>query len=358
MKVFSVRHTYVLNGDLMYDPEMTFRVDRDKGTLEPLTFRQDGSIQIYQEVYPEPGKWVPRLRSDLNTFAQGWFKNISEQGYIKKEAVVDRDGEDVRLSFEEDGKAVRPTADVPEVQQATGGPSDTPERFEVTRVWGGNAPFGIWDNEQSAFCQTDDYTLQFVEQGNAENFLKRIQQVNGQKIFPEPSMAWVSSPIAIYRQALLMLDRAVDSTLSRHLRDRDLDYSAAQDALNAEMPQLMNGAMSSYPEVKAAYQLLPMFQEWLIEDILERCYQDVPDGLDAPARHASDPDAPSWLKEALSVPDADRSEPGQDGGNIPTPPAPEVVPSLTGAGAPEQPESDDAIPVESDFAPMAENTGI
>ena len=351
----AVSHTYKLNGDIMYDPEMTFQVDREKGTLEPLTFQQDGSIQIYQRVYPEPGKWTPKLRSNLNTFAQRWFKNIGEQGYIKKEAVVERNGEDVWLSFDEDGKAVQPAANVPELQQTTGGSSDIPERFEVTRLWGGNAPFGIWDNEQSAFCQTDDDTLQFVEQGNAEYFLKRIQQVNGQKIFPEPSVAWVSNPVAIYRQALLMLDRAVgSSSLSRHLRDRDLDYSAAQDALNAEMPQLMNGAMTSYPEVKAAYQLLPMFREWLIEDILERYYQDVPDGLDAPARHVSDPDTPNWLKEALSVPSAGRSEPGQDGRNTPAPPAPEVVPAPVGAGALEQPESDDTIPVEPDFAPDAE----
>ena len=66
----SISHTYIHNGDLMRDPEMTFRVDRDKGTLEPLTFQQDGSIQVYQQVYPEPGRWVPKLRSDLNHFAQ------------------------------------------------------------------------------------------------------------------------------------------------------------------------------------------------------------------------------------------------------------------------------------------------
>jgi N12 class adenine-specific DNA methylase len=351
----SISHTYIHNGDVMRDPEMTFRVDRGKGALEPLTFRQDGSLQIYQEVYPEPGRWVPKLRSDLNSFAQQWLKNISQQGYIKKEAVVDRDGEDVRLSFDEDGKALQSAADVPEVQPATGGPSDAPERFEVTRLWGGNAPFGIWDNEQSAFCQKDDYTLQFVEQGNAKNFLKGIQQANGQNIFPEPSMAWVSNPIALYRQALLMLDRAVgSSSLSRHLRDRDLDYSATQDALGAEMSQLMNGAMTSYPEIKAAYQLLPMFREWLIEDILERYYQDVPDGLDAPVRHASDPGTPNWLKEVLSVPGADHSRPEQDGGNPPAPLEPETVPDPTGAGVPEQPENDDDIPFEPDFAPIAE----
>jgi hypothetical protein len=108
--VIAVGHTYTVNGDLMRDPEMTFRMDREKGTLEPLTFQQDGSIQIYQQVYPEPGRWIPKLRSDLNTFAQQWLKNISQQGYQKREAVMERDGEDVRLTFDQDGKAVEPSA--------------------------------------------------------------------------------------------------------------------------------------------------------------------------------------------------------------------------------------------------------
>ena len=117
--VIAVSHTYTQNGDLMRDPEMTFRVDREKGTLEPLTFRQDGSIQIYQEVYPEPGKWIPKLHRDLNTFAQQWLKNISQQGYHKREAVMVRDGEDVRLTFDQDGRAAENGAlgDNPTVRQ-------------------------------------------------------------------------------------------------------------------------------------------------------------------------------------------------------------------------------------------------
>ena len=121
-------------------------------------------------------------------------------------------------------------------------------------------------------------------------------------------------PIAIYKQALLMLDRAVkSSSLYAHLRERGLDYSGAWDTLNAEIPQLMKGAMSFYPEIRAAYQLLPMFREWLVEDVLERNYQDVPDGLEAPVRHANDQDAPEWLKEALSIPAVEHSEPERDG---------------------------------------------
>ncbi len=97
-----------------------------------------------------------------------------------------------------------------------------------------------------------------------------------------------------------------------------------------------------------------MFREWLIEDILERYYQDVPDGLDAPVRHASDPGTPNWLKEVLSVPGAEHSGPKQEGGNTPAPPVPEAVPDPTGAGVPEQPENDDDIPYEPDLAPIAE----
>jgi len=119
--VIAVSHTFQQNGDTMYDPEMTFRVDREKGALESLSFRQDGFPRRNDEVYPEPGKWRPKLRSSLNRFTQQWFKNISQQNYHKREAVIVRDGEDVRLTFDQDGRAVDPgAAMLPET--ATPGP--------------------------------------------------------------------------------------------------------------------------------------------------------------------------------------------------------------------------------------------
>lgn len=75
--VIAVSHTFTADGKILYDPEMTFRVDREKGTLEPLTYRQDGTPRMYQEVYPEPGIWVPKLRNSLSSFTQQWLKNIS-----------------------------------------------------------------------------------------------------------------------------------------------------------------------------------------------------------------------------------------------------------------------------------------
>ena len=103
---YSVSHHYESNGDLMYDPEMTFRIDAELGTLEPLTFRQDGSPALYQEVYPEPGKWIPKLRNSLSSFTETWLKNIEVQGRVRFRAIAERDGEDVEFSFDEAGNPV------------------------------------------------------------------------------------------------------------------------------------------------------------------------------------------------------------------------------------------------------------
>ena len=102
----AISHTFTQDGDLMYDPEMTFRIDTEKGTLEPLTFRQDGSIALYQKVYPEPGKWIPRLRNELSAFTDQWLKNIEEQGRTRYRAIAVRDGEDVVLTFNAEGQPV------------------------------------------------------------------------------------------------------------------------------------------------------------------------------------------------------------------------------------------------------------
>ena len=108
----AMSHTYELNGDLMFDPEMTFRIDRENGTLEPLTFRQDGSIQLYQEVYPAPGRWIPQLRNDLSVFTDQWLKNIEQQGRVRYRAIAVRDGEDVEISFDEAGKPMLTDAEI------------------------------------------------------------------------------------------------------------------------------------------------------------------------------------------------------------------------------------------------------
>jgi hypothetical protein len=159
----------------------------------------------------------------------------------------------------------------------------------------------------------------------------------------------VVTPVTLYETALKILDRAIgNSSLSQYLRDRDLDYNEAADTLNAEMPDLMEAARA-YPDILAAFHSLPMFREWLVEDLMERRYQDViTDPRLAPERYADSPDAPDW---ARAVPAADRSEPEQAEAGVEIPPAPETVPEPTGVGAPEQPETPAAVQSEPNLTP-------
>ncbi|MBP5718630.1 MAG: hypothetical protein J6X53_06595, partial [Abditibacteriota bacterium] len=119
----ALSHTYTQNGDLMYDPEMTFRVDRDAGTLEALTFRQDNA-GLYQEVYQSPTVWSPRLRSDLNNFARTWLKNISDAPYVKDYAITERNGNDIRIDFDNKGN---PILETPQ-EEASPEQEQTPEQ--------------------------------------------------------------------------------------------------------------------------------------------------------------------------------------------------------------------------------------
>jgi uncharacterized protein YqiB (DUF1249 family) len=73
----ALAHNGKQNGDVMADPDMEIRIYPDMKMAEALTFRND-YIGIYQEVYPEPGKYYPRLKKELNGFLNDWLKNMIE----------------------------------------------------------------------------------------------------------------------------------------------------------------------------------------------------------------------------------------------------------------------------------------
>lgn len=93
--IVSLCHYYLLNGDLCQDPEMTVRLfppgsmafrgmipstSLRQGRAEALTY-QTAIPPVYQEVYPEPGVYRPRLRSELNSFLGLWLRNLRAQGH-------------------------------------------------------------------------------------------------------------------------------------------------------------------------------------------------------------------------------------------------------------------------------------
>jgi len=113
----SVMHTYTMNGDLMYDPMMSFRIDNDSKMLIPDEFQQS-MPPIYQKI-DEHGKGqsvdgngnertVMNLQKELNSFTAQWLENISNQGYAPVLGNMEIDGDDVRITFDENGNPIIP----------------------------------------------------------------------------------------------------------------------------------------------------------------------------------------------------------------------------------------------------------
>ncbi len=73
----SLAHNGKQNGDIMSDPDMQVRIYPDLKAAEALTFQND-YLGIYQEVYPEPGKYYPKLKKELNIFLNDWLKTMIE----------------------------------------------------------------------------------------------------------------------------------------------------------------------------------------------------------------------------------------------------------------------------------------
>lgn len=76
----SLVHYFLQNGDLCKDPEMVVAIYPVSKMAEVLTFEQSLS-PIYQEVFPEPNKFYPRLKKDLNGFLRLWLNNLINQGH-------------------------------------------------------------------------------------------------------------------------------------------------------------------------------------------------------------------------------------------------------------------------------------
>ncbi len=77
---FSMACYFKQNGDLCQDPEMVVLVYPDIAMAEAHSFQQ-AIPPIYQEVYPEPGKYRPALKKELNSFLRQWLQNLLNQGH-------------------------------------------------------------------------------------------------------------------------------------------------------------------------------------------------------------------------------------------------------------------------------------
>ena len=80
--IFSIGHTYVQNGDLMYDPMISFIVDYENEKVIQISYENSG-MGIY-ESYDPNAEPTPQSVQNINgvlEFMDTWLDNIEQQGY-------------------------------------------------------------------------------------------------------------------------------------------------------------------------------------------------------------------------------------------------------------------------------------
>lgn len=76
----TIMHTYVQNGDLMYDPAVTFDIDVGNRTIDVTSYEQS-SLGLYEE-YDDGNQ---EKKSDCISFCETWFDNIQSQNYTERD---------------------------------------------------------------------------------------------------------------------------------------------------------------------------------------------------------------------------------------------------------------------------------
>jgi N12 class adenine-specific DNA methylase len=123
---------------------------------------------------------------------------------------------------------------------------------------------------------------------------------------PETAPA-ADTPRVLYKKYLpRLLDEILQGELYSFLRDEETQAFEAEEAVG----EFIDAAAESedFPGLSEALDL-PRFREWLIEDVLDRTYQDMTaDGRDGVARNETAGNAPDWAKRP-ELPEQLREEP-------------------------------------------------
>ena len=139
-----------------------------------------------------------------------------------------------------------------------------------------------------------------MPQAVRDRIQQEARQLVAEKEPPAPDLPGADAPAALYREALPMLLQGVRaSEVYPLLRDRDTTPQEAEAHILETLDGLAEGWKERRPALFDAYHRLPSFREWLAEDIFQQTYEDLPaQGRDEVERHAQDPDAPAWARQA------------------------------------------------------------
>lgn len=79
----SVMHTYVSNGDLMYDPDIVLRIDHENQTAAAVSYEQS-DMGVYQVCEDKPLQ-----QREINSFMNTWLTNLERQDHTLTRAIAE-----------------------------------------------------------------------------------------------------------------------------------------------------------------------------------------------------------------------------------------------------------------------------
>ncbi|MEX1029740.1 MAG: hypothetical protein WDZ91_06805 [Paenibacillaceae bacterium] len=78
----AMAHNYIMNGDVVPDPDMEILIHPGTFMAESLTYQDAfGYLEVYAN--GERTKYYPDRKTKLNSFLDIWTKNIRDQSFIK-----------------------------------------------------------------------------------------------------------------------------------------------------------------------------------------------------------------------------------------------------------------------------------
>lgn len=278
-----------------------------------LSAYKDGSYSLIQRATDMPEKAAPanqpkadREHKPLDA-ARSALQRL--KGQSRKPAKAD---EPEQLSFDFSGSTIQTIQEtVPEPEPAKRTVRDIYEQFQpvvLSQVLQDEAFTNALNNsdEQNIKIEGDAAIRRAVLSINEVELTKAYFDVSAfhnrlhQEVLAQATEQAAPVPKQLYEAALPELTGlVVQSEIYPFLRDRDTDVVEAQEELSGKLDEIILDMKDARPALYEAYTTLPDFREYLIEDILERTYQDVlTDNHTSVERHQNDSDAPAWIRDA------------------------------------------------------------
>lgn len=159
----AMAHTFMQNGDSMYDPEIVFHVDDEHKLLRPLSYEQS-DMGVYQRVYDPSDDALTRpnrkLERDINDMFRTWSQNLKWQEHTPVRGVKHTEKGDEEYAFQ-DGQPILKERETP-------APSPTePEPFKSETVSVGGAHVTFAPKDVISFGG-DEFEVVGAENGKVE----------------------------------------------------------------------------------------------------------------------------------------------------------------------------------------------